>query len=85
MIAIVIIGWRCTPVGHEPCRQLFNRCMIRTRSGQRQPESNERSNRNFDRNQWFGGETLTHNSVLIFFVISVECPGISRASDSLLT
>jgi len=58
MIAVVIIGWRCTPVGHEPCRRLFDRCLVRSRSGESQPEGNDRQNRTFDRNQWFGGESL---------------------------
>ena len=52
LVVVVGIGWRCTPIGHEPCHLLFN---LGEHSLYEYGRRHRNGRRPRDRNQWFGG------------------------------
>jgi hypothetical protein len=78
LIVIVIVGWRCTPIGLEPCRRLFDWCTSRAGNrGHQQARANP-SERVFDHSQWFGGG-LCMLSVLTLGIIFDDGTSNARA------
>jgi len=56
LLVVIIVGWRCTPAGHEPCHLLFNfEQWFDVSRSQRVGQTVRRRDRALDQNQWFGG------------------------------